>query len=77
MGTVCKMSCLLKSLVGKYPETDVSDDAASTDMKKQSSIAKNLAFRYHPMLARLVSNYRVTHQIIPILSIQGQYSYGR
>ena len=52
---MCKMSCLLKSLVGKYPETDISDDAASAGMKKQSSIAKNLAFRYHPMLARLVS----------------------
>ena len=52
---MCKMSCLLKSLVAKYPETDISDDAASTDLKTQSSIAKNLAFRYHPMLARLVS----------------------
>ena len=55
MGTVCKMSCLLKSLVGKYPETDISDDAASTDLKMQSSIAKNLSYRYHTMLARLVS----------------------
>ena len=49
------MSCLLKSLVGKYPETDISDDAASTDLKMQSSIAKNLSYRYHTMLARLVS----------------------
>ena len=55
VGTVCKMSCLLKSLVPKYPETDVSDDVASTDVKTQTSIAKNLSFRYHPMLSRLVS----------------------
>ena len=54
VGTVCKMSCLLKSLVARYPETDIPSDA-STDVKTQNSIVKTLAFRYHPMLARLVS----------------------
>lgn len=55
VGTVCKMSCLLKSLVARYPETDIpSDVSSSTDVKTQKSIVKTLAFRYHPMLARLV-----------------------
>ena len=68
---MCKMSCLLKSLVAKYPETDISDDAASTDLKTQSSIAKNLAFRYHPMLARLVSIlYYVMSYVILITSLE-------
>ena len=63
------MSCLLKSLVPKYPETDISEDAGSTDLKTQNSIAKNLAFRYHPMLARLVSVLCIVYDIIMSLYI--------
>ena len=65
VGTVCKMGCLLKSLVGKCPETDIAADIASIHLKVQSSIAKDLAFRYHPILARLV-RVQLSIEAIPI-----------